>query len=53
VIKSTIPGDQYLELSGTSMAAPYVTNVAGLVKDANSKLTPAQIKQVLMGNGST
>lgn len=49
VINSTIPGDQYLELSGTSMAAPFVTNVAGQVKDANPALTPAQIKQVLIG----
>jgi len=49
VINSSIPGDLYLELSGTSMAAPYVTNVAGVVKDANPDLGPAQIKQVLMG----
>jgi cell wall-associated protease len=48
-IKSTIPGDQYLELSGTSMAAPYVTNVAGLVKDANPALNPAGIKKILIG----
>jgi cell wall-associated protease len=48
-IISTIPGDQYLPLSGTSMAAPFVTNVAGVVKDANPALSPAEIKSILMG----
>jgi subtilisin family serine protease len=48
-INSTVPGDKYMELSGTSMAAPYVTNAAGMVKDANPSFTPAQIKQVLVG----
>ena len=48
VIRSTIPGDQYLEMSGTSMAAPFVTNVAGLVKDANKALSPTDVKQILM-----
>lgn len=49
VINSTIPGDQYMALSGTSMAAPYVTNVAARVKESNDALTPGQIKQVLIG----
>jgi cell wall-associated protease len=48
VINSTIPGDQYMELSGTSMAAPFVTNVAGLVKDANPAFGVAEIKRTLM-----
>ncbi len=47
-ITSTIPGDQYLPLSGTSMAAPFVTNVAGLIKDANPSFKPADIKKVLI-----
>lgn len=47
-ILSTIPGDETLKMSGTSMAAPFVTNVAGLVKDANSDLSPMQIKKILM-----
>ncbi len=47
-IMSTIPGDEHLRMSGTSMAAPYVTNVAGLVKDGNPSLNPAGIKKVLM-----
>ncbi len=47
-IESTIPGDLKLPMSGTSMAAPYVTRVAGQVKDANPSLTPANIKQILI-----
>lgn len=49
LIKSTIPGDQYLEMSGTSMAAPYVTQVAAKVRNANPKLNPAGVKKILMG----
>lgn len=48
VINSTIPGDKYMELSGTSMAAPYVTGVAAEVKNSNDALTPANVKQILM-----
>jgi subtilisin family serine protease len=48
-IMSTVPGDDHLRMSGTSMAAPYVTNVAGLVKDQNPGLNPAGIKKILMG----
>ena len=49
VIQSTIPGDLYMPLSGTSMAAPFVTNVASRVKDANPVLMPAEIKRIIMG----
>ena len=48
VINSTIPGDEHLALSGTSMAAPFVTDAAGLVADANPALTPVEIKQILI-----
>ena len=47
-ILSTVPGDAHLAMSGTSMAAPFVTNVAGLIKDGNRSLTPTSIKKVLM-----
>jgi cell wall-associated protease len=47
-ILSTIPGDKTLQMSGTSMAAPFVTNVAGLVVDENGALTPAAVKKILM-----
>ncbi len=48
VIMASIPGDQYLEMSGTSMAAPYVTNAASRVLNANPKLKPAEVKAILM-----
>jgi subtilisin family serine protease len=47
IIKSAIPGNQYLELSGTSMAAPFVTNVAARLKDLNPSLSPAGLKRLL------
>jgi len=47
IIKSSIPGNEYLELSGTSMAAPYVTNVAARLKDLNPSLNAAGIKRLL------
>jgi len=53
-IQSSVPSlnnQQTLPMSGTSMAAPYVAGVAAQIKDLNPKLTPAQIKQVLMETG--
>jgi subtilisin family serine protease len=47
-IDSTVPGDLHLEMSGTSMASPYVAQVAALVKDANPDLSPADVKKVIM-----
>ncbi len=47
IIKSAIPGNQYLQLSGTSMAAPFVTNVAARLKDLNPSLSPAGLKRLL------
>lgn len=49
LIHSAIPGNDYLEVSGTSQAAPYVANVAAQIKEANPKLMPADIKKILMG----
>lgn len=49
IIESAIPGDLTLKVSGTSQASPYVANVAAQVKDANSNLTPVQIKAIVMG----
>ncbi len=51
-IKSSVPSEDnksVLAMSGTSMAAPYVAGVAARIKDINPKLTPAQMKQILMG----
>jgi len=48
-IVSTVPGDDMGMMSGTSQAAPYVTGVAGEIKNQNPELTPGQIKQILIG----
>lgn len=47
-IRSTIPGNEHLLLSGTSQAAPFVANIAGQILDMNPKLTPAEVRQILM-----
>jgi subtilisin family serine protease len=46
-IVSTIPGG-YASYSGTSMATPHVAGVAALMKAANSGLSYAQVKSILM-----
>src|SRR5690606_7299722 len=49
LIDSAIPGNEYLKVSGTSQAAPYIANVAAKIKDANPGLRPVEIKKILMG----
>ena len=49
LINSQIPGNEYLEVSGTSQAAPYVANIAAQIKDMNKNLTPKQMKEIIMG----
>lgn len=44
-ILSTIPGDEYDYLQGTSMACPHVTGMAGLMMAANSNLSNSQVRQ--------
>jgi cell wall-associated protease len=48
VINSAMPGEGHIILSGTSQAAPMVSNVATSIVDANPELTPLQVKQILM-----
>ena len=47
-IRSAVPGNEYLDVSGTSQAAPLVAKVASMVKDGNPSLSPKQIKKILM-----
>lgn len=50
-IVSTVPGpmsDMMLPMSGTSMAAPYVTMVASKILNRNEDLTPSQVKTLIM-----
>jgi len=47
-ILSSVPGNNYLRVSGTSQAAPLVANLAALIKEANPALYPVQIKKILM-----
>ena len=47
-ISSAAPGTTRVAMSGTSQAAPFVSNLAGKIKDINPSLTPAQIKKILM-----
>jgi hypothetical protein len=47
-ILSTVPGNQYVTVSGTSQAAPFVTNVAGMVLDTNPSLSNSDLKKILM-----
>ncbi len=45
---STIPGNQYYYSSGTSMASPFVTGVAALIKSKRPSLTPYMIKKIIL-----
>ena len=43
---STLPSD-YAAFDGTSMATPHVAGVVALIRSANKKLTPAQVRAIL------
>src|SRR5690606_31536879 len=43
--------DKYSPASGTSMAAPYVANLAAQILNTNPKLTPIEVKQIIMETG--
>jgi subtilisin family serine protease len=47
-IESTVPGGGWETWDGTSMAAPHVAGVAGLVRSHNPGYTVAQVKNAVM-----
>jgi subtilisin family serine protease len=51
-ILSTVPtaGPDYATFNGTSMAAPHVAGVAGLLESADSSLGPVDIKDMIMNS---
>jgi thermitase len=42
-------GNQYIYLSGTSLAAPFVSGTVGLLYSLNPNLTPDKVQQILQG----
>ncbi|MBN3895257.1 MAG: S8 family serine peptidase [Nostoc sp. NOS(2021)] len=46
-VYSSVPNNQYAIYSGTSMAAPHVAGVVALMLSANSKLTDAQVREIV------
>ncbi len=49
-ICSTLPGSHYGYMQGTSMAVPYVSGLAGLIKSVRPNLTALQIKYTILNN---
>ena len=49
-ILSTVPGDAYYYMSGTSMAAPFVAGMAALVLREAPQLTGYQVKNLLFNS---
>jgi serine protease AprX len=44
------PAGIFITLSGTSMATPHIAGVAALMLNKNPKLTPAQVKGIIMAS---
>lgn len=52
-IPSTYIDNRYVYASGTSMAAPHVTGVAGLIWSIAPDLSVAEVKDILMSSGDS
>ena len=48
-VESVIPGGERVALSGTSMAAPQVANLAAKMLAVNPRLTPPQVIEIIVG----
>ncbi|WP_176461297.1 S8 family serine peptidase [Lutibacter agarilyticus] len=53
-ILSTLTGDQYGYMEGTSMACPHVSGVAALIisKSGNENLTPDDLRRIILNSAS-
>lgn len=51
-IMSTLPGDKYGNLSGTSMATPLVSGMVAFLKAQDPSLTGAQVRALLQTTGA-
>lgn len=51
-IMSTLPGNKYGNLSGTSMATPLVAGLVALVKAQDNTLKPMEIRSLLQATGT-
>jgi thermitase len=49
-ILSTIPGGRYGKMTGTSQATAFVSGLAALILSENPKLTPVQVKNLIVRN---
>ena len=52
-IYSTLPGNKYASLNGTSMATPYVAGLVGLMKSLTPELTTIEAYQILNKTGKS
>lgn len=52
-ILSTLPGNTYGSLSGTSMATPHVAGAAGLIWSLSPHLNINEVKQILLESGES
>ncbi len=50
-IYSTIPGNKYAAFNGTSMAAPHVSGLIGLMKSIKPSLTTKEVYQIINRTG--
>lgn len=51
-IMSTLPGDKYGNLSGTSMATPLVSGLVGFILSQEPSMKPADVKALLQSTGA-
>lgn len=51
-VYSTIPGSKYKFFNGTSMAAPYVSGLVGVMKSIYPKLDTKQAYEILHKTGT-